>query len=129
MKICIWESSDDAFFTTRTCFFALSFLAMIGMLAVGAPLSSLALDPLPRSPRVGSLRLSLLSFNRVPISRLLTDPTSYHLREIRIAGTVRSIETGLVTRGCGVAYELTLISLEDESGLVDVLGGRNTSVV
>jgi len=38
-----------------------------------------------------------------------------------------------MTRGCGVPYELTLISLEDESGLVDVLDkgacGRNTSVV
>jgi len=106
---------------------------MIGMLTVGAPLPSLGLDPLPRSPRVGSLRLSLLSFNRVPISRLLTDPTSCHLREIRIAGTVRTIETQLMTRGCGVPYELTVISLEDESGLVDVLDkggcGRNTSVV
>ena len=38
-----------------------------------------------------------------------------------------------MTRGCRVAYELTLISLEDESGLMDVLDkgvcGRNTSVV
>jgi hypothetical protein len=38
-----------------------------------------------------------------------------------------------MTRGCGVPYELTVISLEDESGLVDVLNkggcGRNTSVV
>lgn len=106
---------------------------MIGTLLVGDPLSSFALDPLPRSPRVGSLLLPLHSYNRVPISKLLSNPTSYHLREIRIAGTVRTIETQLLTRGCGKPYELTAISLEDESGEVDILDqgacGRNTSVV
>ncbi len=38
-----------------------------------------------------------------------------------------------MTQGCGVPYELTIISLEDESGLMDVLDkgacGRNTSAV
>lgn len=119
--------------TTRLCFFALSFLAMIGTLMVGGPESSFSLDSLPRSPRVGSLRIPLLSYNRVPISKLLSDPTSYHLREIRIVGTVRTVETQLMTRGCGKPYELTVISLEDESGMVDILDqgacGRNTSVV
>jgi hypothetical protein len=69
----------------------------------------------------------------VPISKLLSNPTSYHLREIRIAGTIRTVETQVMTRGCGKPYELTVISLEDESGLVDVLDqgacGRNTSVL
>jgi hypothetical protein len=106
---------------------------MIGTLMVGGSESSFALDSLPRSPRVGSLRIPLLSYNRVPISKLLSDPTSYHLREIRIAGTVRTVETQLMTRGCGRPYELTAISLEDESGVVDILDqgacGRNTSVV
>jgi hypothetical protein len=119
--------------TARLCFFAFSFLAMIGTLMVGSPQSSFALDPPPRSPRVGSLRIPLLSYNHVPITKLLSDPTSYHLREIRVAGTVRAIETQLMTRGCGVPYELTTISLEDESGLVDILDkgacGRNTSMV
>jgi len=115
----------------RLCFFALSFLAVIGTLTIGDPQSSFALDPLPRSPRVGSLRIPLRSYNRVPISKLLSDPTSYHLREIRIGGTVRTVETQLMTRGCWKHYELTMISLEDESGVVDVLDqgacGRNTS--
>ena len=119
--------------TTRLCFFALSFLAMIGTLLVEGPESSFSLDSLPRSPRVGSLRIPLHSYNRVPISKLLSDPTSYHLREIRIAGTIHTIQTRVITRGCGVPYELTIISLEDESGLVDILDkgacGRNTSVV
>ena len=119
--------------TTRLCFFALWFLAMIGTLMVGGPESSFALDPLPRSPRVGSLQIPLHSYNRVPISKLLSNPTSYHLQEIRIAGTVRTVETQLMTRGCGKPYELTVISLEDESGVVDILDqgacGRNTSVL
>ena len=107
--------------TIRLCFFALWFLAMIGTLMVGDSESSFALDPLPRSPRVGSLRIPLLSYNRVPISKLLSNSTSYHLREIRIAGTVRTVETQLMTRGCGKPSELTVISLEDESGVVDIL--------
>lgn len=89
------------FLTTRLCFFALWFFAMIGMLMVGDSPSSFALDSLPRSPRVGSLRIPLLSYNRVPISKVRSDPTSYHLREIRIAGTVRTVETQLMTRNCG----------------------------
>ena len=107
--------------------------AMIGTLIAGNSERAVALDPLPRSPRVGSLRIPLLSYNRVPISKLLSDPASYHLREIRIAGTVHTIETQVMTRGCGVPYELTTISLEDESGLVEVLDrgacGRNRSPV
>jgi hypothetical protein len=119
--------------TTRLCFLTLILLAIIGTLMVGGPESSFALDPLPRSPRVGSLRIPLLSYNRVPITKLLSNPTSYHLQEIRIAGTVRTVETQLITRGCGKTYELTVISLEDETGVVDILDqgacGRNTSAV
>ena len=112
----------------RLCFYAVSFIAMIG-----GPPPSFALDPLPRSPRVGSLRIPLLSHNLVPISKLFSDPTSYHLREIRIAGTIRTVQTEVLTRGCGVPYELTIISLEDDSGLVEVLDkgacGRTRSPV
>jgi len=119
--------------TTRLCIFALSSLAMSGTLIIEGPESSFALDPLPRSPRVGSLRIPLLSYNRVPISKLLSDPTSYHLHEIRIAGTVRIVQTQIMTRGCVRPYELTVISLEDESGVVDVHDqgacGRNTSTI
>lgn len=117
----------------RLCFFALSLLAVIDTLTIGGPQSSFALDPLPRSPRVGSLRIPLLSYNRVPISKLLSDPTSYHLREVRIAGTIHTVQTHVMTRGCGVPYELTIISLEDESGLVEVLDkgacGKNRSAM
>jgi hypothetical protein len=118
---------------TRSWFFVLILFAVIDTLMIGGPPSSLALDPLPRSPRVGSLRIPLLSYNGVPISKLFSDPTSYHLREIRIAGTIRTVQTEVLTQGCGVPYELTIISLEDESGLVEVLDkgvcGRNRSAI
>ncbi len=119
--------------TTRLCIFALSSLAMIGTLIVGGPESSFALDPLPRSPRVGSVQIPLGSYERIPIGKLLSNSTNYHLHEIRIAGTVRIVQTQIKTRGCVGPYELTVISLEDESGVVDVLDqgacGRNTSTV
>lgn len=119
--------------TTRLCIFALSSLAMIGTLILGGPESSFALDPLPRSPRVGSAQIPLGSYERIPIGKLLSNPTSYHLHEIRIAGTVRIVQTQIKMRGCIGPYELTVISLEDESGVMDVLDqgacGRNTSAV
>ena len=119
--------------TMRSHFLALIPFAMIVTLIAGGSELAVALDPPPRSPRVGSLRIPLLSYNRVPISKLLSDPTSYHLREVRIAGTVRIIQTRVMTQGCGVPYELTIISLEDESGQVEVLDngacGRNRSAV
>jgi hypothetical protein len=119
--------------TMRLHFLALISIAMIVTPIAGIYEPAVALDPLPRSPRVGSLRIPLLSYNRVPISKFLSDPASYHLREIRIAGTVRIIQTTVMTQGCGVPYELTIISLEDESGQVEVLDkgacGRNRSAV
>ena len=77
--------------------------------------------------------MPLGSYERIPVGKLLSNPTSYHLHEIKIAGTVRIVQTQIKTRGCGKPYELTVISLEDESGVVDVLDqgacGRNTSAV
>ena len=117
----------------RLWFLSLWLLVTIDSLTFVEPESAVALDSLPRSPRVGSQGIPLPSYNRVPISKLISSPTDYHLREIRIAGTVRAVEMHLMTRGCGRNYELTVISLEDESGVVDVLDrgacGRNTSPV
>ncbi len=117
-------------FTARLWFFAPWVLFMTRTLTAIDIELSVALDSLPRSPRVGSQRIPLPSYIRVPISKLLANPTDYHLREIRIAGTVRAVETHLMTRGCGKHHELTVISLEDESGAMDVIDqgacGRNT---
>jgi len=121
------------FLTTRLCFFALSFFPVIGAQTVGGPALSVALDTLPRSPRVGASHIPLRSYERIPIGKLRSDPASYHLRQIRIAGSVHAIQTQVMTRGCGVPYELTIFSLEDESGLMDVIDkgacGTNRSVV
>ena len=117
----------------RFYLFTLISFAMIVTLIAGSSEPAVALDPLPRSPRVGSLQIPLPSYHRVPISKLLSDITSYHLREIRIAGTIHTIQTRVMTRGCGAPYELTIFSLEDESGLVEVLDkgacGKNRSAM
>ena len=122
-----------ASFTVRLWLSALWVLVMTGTLTAIDTDLGVAFDSLPRSPRVGSQRIPLPSYNRVPISKLLANPADYHLREIRISGTVRAVETHLMTRGCGKHHELTVISLEDESGAMDVLDqgacGRNTSPV
>ena len=82
---------------------------------------------------MGSWQIPLGSYERVPIGKLLSSATSYPLHKIKIAGTVRIVQTQIKTWGCGKPYELTVISLEDESGVVDVLDqgscGRNTSAV
>ncbi len=119
--------------STRFYRFTLISFAMIVTLIAGSSELAVALDTLPRSPRVGSLQIPLLSYNRVPISKLLSDPADYHLREIRIAGTVHTIQTRITSQGCAIPYELTIIALEDESGVVDVFDrgacGRNRSAV
>jgi hypothetical protein len=70
---------------------------------------------------VGTSHIPLPSYERIPIGILHSDPASHHLRQIRIAGTVHTIQTQVMARGCGVPYELTIFSLEDESELVDAL--------
>jgi hypothetical protein len=118
---------------TRFYRFTLIYFAMIVTLIAGSSELAVAFDPIPRSQRVGSLRIPLLSYNRVLISKLFSDPASYHLREVRIAGTVRAVETQCMTRGRGKHHELTVISQEDESGAMDVFDrgacGRKTSPV
>ncbi|HSF67418.1 MAG TPA: hypothetical protein VLA67_08305 [Nitrospiraceae bacterium] len=92
-------------FTAPSWFLSLWFLVMLGTLTVVVPEPAVTLDSLPRSPRVGSQGIPLSSYNRVPISKLISSPTDYHLREIRIVGTVRAVEMHLMTRGCGRTYE------------------------
>ena len=87
--------------TTRLCIFALSSLAMIGTLTLGA-LNRVSRWTLFLALREwGQLQIPLGSYERIPIGKLLSNPTSYHLHEIRIAGTVRIVQTQIKTRGCG----------------------------
>jgi len=50
-----------------------------------------------------------------------------------VAGTLYTIQAKVITHGCATPYELTIISVEDESGLLDVFAkgacGRNRSAV
>lgn len=97
------------------------------------PQSEAASDDLPRSSRVGPLRIPLTSYERIPIGTVLAHPDRYQLREIRLTGTVAAIQTETITNRliCGRAHERTTITVEDESGQIQVIDqgacGRNLS--
>jgi hypothetical protein len=119
--------------TIRLLSFTIFALAIIGMLLAGGLSSSFALDSLPRSPRVGASHIPLRSYERIPVGKLRADLVSYHLRQIRIGGTVQAVQTQVMTQGCGIPYEQTIFFLEDESGLMEVIDkgacGANKSIV
>jgi hypothetical protein len=97
------------------------------------PLSGTASDDLPRSSRVGPLRIPLTSYERIPIETVLAHPDRYQMREIRLIGTVMSIQTETITNRliCGRAHERTTLLVEDESGQIEIIDqgacGRNQS--
>jgi hypothetical protein len=92
-----------------------------------------ATEDLPRSSRVGPFTIPLTSYERIPIGTVLVHPDRYHMREIRLAGTVTSTQTELITNRmiCGRAHERTTLTVEDDSGQIEVIDqgacGRNTS--
>ncbi|MDH4082960.1 MAG: hypothetical protein OEV99_04240 [Nitrospira sp.] len=92
-----------------------------------------ATDELPRSSRVGPLRIPLASYERIPISTVQAHPDRYQMREIRLAGLVTSIRTELITNRliCGRAHERTKLTLEDDTGEIVIVDqgacGRNQS--
>ena len=90
-------------------------------------------DDLPRSSLVGPWQIPLVSYERVPIGTVLTHPDRYHMKEIRLTGTVTAIRTEAIAdrRTCGRAYERTILMVEDDSGTIEVVDqgacGRNLS--
>ncbi|MEC4891001.1 MAG: hypothetical protein RI101_13185 [Nitrospira sp.] len=104
---------------------------VIGLLAVGCPVGSPAQNGLPGTPLFSPLHMPLASFDRVPVKKILANPGEYHLRQIRMSGVIRSIQTDVLTQGCGRIYELTTLRLEDETGTIDIFDqgacGGNTS--
>ncbi|HMS82224.1 MAG TPA: hypothetical protein PKD12_01065 [Nitrospira sp.] len=99
-------------------------LMALTMSAELAVLSSAATaDDLRQSSRVGALRLSLSTYEQIPIGTLLTHPDRYHMREIRITGTVMATQTETITNRmiCGRAHERTTLTVEDDSGKIEVL--------
>jgi len=85
--------------------------------------SVLASDEFTPSSQVSSVRISVASYERIPISRLLARPDHYQMRDIRITGTVLAIQTETITNRliCGRAHERTALTLEDDSGQIEIL--------
>jgi hypothetical protein len=92
---------------------------------------AIASDELPRS----YLKIPLVSRERIPISKILAYPDQYQMREIRVTGTVTSIQTETITNRfvCGVTHERTVLTLEDYSGQIEVIDrgacGKNRSAL
>lgn len=78
-------------------------------------------QPLPSRP--ASVRISVSSYERIPIATLLAHPDRYQMRDIRITGTVMVLQTEIITNRmvCGRAHERTTLMLEDDSGRVEVI--------
>ncbi len=104
---------------------------VIGLLAVGFPVRSPAQSARSGTPLFGPLDIPLVSFDRIPVEKILANPGEYHLRQIRMGGIIRSVQTEVLTQGCGRVHELTTLTLEDETGTIDVFDqgacGGNTS--
>lgn len=92
--------------------------------------STIASDELPRS-----LKIPLVSRERIPISRVLAHPDQYQMREIRLTGIVTALQTEVILdwRTCGFAYERTTLMVEDDSGAIELIDmgacGRNMSAL
>lgn len=91
----------------------------------------MASDELPRS----YLKIPLVSRERIPISRILAYPDQYQMREIRVTGIVMAIQTETITNRfvCGRAYERTTLTVENDSGRIEVIDegacGKNVGVL
>lgn len=85
--------------------------------------SAFAADERSLPSRVGSVRMSISTYERIPIASLLAHPDRYQMRDIRIAGTVMVMQTETIPNRmiCGSPHERTTLTLEDESGQIEVI--------
>jgi hypothetical protein len=85
--------------------------------------AALASDELTPSSRVSSVRISVASYERIPIATILAHPDRYQMRDIRIGGTVMATQTETITNRliCGNAHERTTLMVEDDSGQIEVI--------
>ncbi len=94
-----------------------------------------ASDDLPRSSRVGPLGTPRFSYEQVSISTLLAYPDRYQMRDVRLTGTITAMQTEIVTNRmiCGAAHERTVLTVEDDSGQIEVIDqgacGKNLSAL
>ena len=95
--------------------------------------STMASDDLRQSSHVGALRMPLVSYERIPIETVLAHPERFHMRELRLVGTVTTIQTEIILnrQTCGKAHERTTLTVEDDTGSIEVIDqgacGRNLS--
>lgn len=85
--------------------------------------SAPASDELSLPSWAGSVRISLASYERIPIATMLAHPDRYQMRDIRITGTVMAIQTETITNRmiCGSAHERTALTVADDSGQIEVI--------
>ncbi len=111
-------------------------LTVILLLSWGIGLqSALAFDDLRQSSRVAGPRISLASYERIPIASLLAHPDRYQMRDVRITGTIIALQTDTVPNRmiCGSPHERTTLTLEDDSGQMEVIDqgacGKNVGAI
>lgn len=85
--------------------------------------TALAFDERSPPSQIGSVRISVSSYERIPIATLLAHPDRYQMRDIRITGTVMTSHTETVPNRmiCGSPHERTALTLEDDSGQIEVI--------
>ena len=95
-------------------------LTLSGWIGLQAALAS---DERALPSRVGSVRITISSYERIPIATLVAFPDRYQMRDIRIAGTVMTMQTETIPNRmiCGSPHERTTLTLEDESGQIEVI--------
>jgi hypothetical protein len=95
-------------------------LILSGVIGLHAAFAS---DELSLPSRVSAMRMSVASYERIPINTLLARPDHYQMRDIRITGTILAMQTETITNRliCGRAHERTALTLEDDSGQIEVL--------
>jgi hypothetical protein len=95
-------------------------LILSGVIGLHAALAS---DEFTPSSQVSSVRISVASYERIPINTLLARPDHYQMRDIRITGTVLAMQTETITNRmiCGLAHERTTLTVEDDSGQIEIL--------
>jgi hypothetical protein len=107
-------------------------LILSGVIGLHAALAS---DEFTPSSQVSSVRISVASYERIPINTLLVRPDHYQMRDIRITGTVLAMQTETITNRmiCGLAHERTTLTVEDDSGQIEILDqgacGKNVGVL
>ncbi|MBH0200739.1 MAG: hypothetical protein HP496_00150 [Nitrospira sp.] len=99
----------------RTVILILS--GVIGLHAV------LAADELSLPSRVSAVKISVASYERIPIATILAHPDRYQMKEIRITGTVTATQTETIPNRmiCGSPHERTTLMVEDDSGQIEII--------